>query len=337
MTKSQEAFMVLARSVGHVALFTLFICDSLSAQSIAALLGSYQITLKKEITAASASQISGGAFDPTTGTLLVVDNGNCTVFEVTTAGELLNTITLSKFDDVEGIAYEMGSNFIVAEEARGNVVRISIPASRTGSIDWNNCEKLNIGTGWNNTGLEDVSYDALSHTGFGVKEKSPTAIFGITFDTNGKPLESHEIKSFNWNNIKGDAAGVYALDDGNILLLSQEGNTLYGVDTNGKVLSQIQLGMTQAEGVTFNKADKTIYIVGESHQLSVLKLNSSTDIRTAGHCTFQLLHRSPGVPAWMSVFSVSLLGRRFVPDKSDAAPLLHNHRSAIQHGTVYLH
>ena len=158
------------------AIFTLFLFESLSAQSIAALLGEYRETLKKELQVASASQISGGAFDPTTGTLLVVDNGNCNLFEVTTTGELLNTISLNKFDDVEGIAYEMGSSFIVAEEARGNVVRISIPTSRTGSIDWNDCEKLNVGTGWNNTGLEDVAYVALNAGKSGVTAVRPSGL-----------------------------------------------------------------------------------------------------------------------------------------------------------------
>ena len=130
---------------------------------------------------------------------------------------------------------------------------------------------------------------------------------------------------------------MYALDDGNLLLLSQEGRTLYGVDTNGNVLPQIQLTMNQPEGVTLNKADNAIYIVGESRQLGVLKLNSSAAFRSGGNHTLQKLDISTDAPAWRGMFFVSLLGRRIAPEKPDHAPLLHSHRLALRHGTVYLH
>jgi uncharacterized protein YjiK len=311
---------------------------SVTAQSIASLLGNYQVTSKKDLPLTSNPQISGCAFDPNTGTLLTVDNGNCNIYEISTTGDLLHTIALSQFQDVEGIAYQSDRTFIVAEEQRANVVQITIPQSRTGSIDWSSCEKLTIGTNWMNTGLEDVTYLSSKHIGYGVKEKSPTAIYHITFDNNGKPIESHEMTSFKWSGISGDAAGVYVLEDGNILLLSQEANTLYGIDTTGKVLSQIQLGMTQPEGVTFNKADNTIYVVGEPRQLAVLKLKPGVGVMKSKKSeSLQYTNVKSSEIMLKNEFSVTLTGRTFSQSEGNVSNYMKPDRFTMHHGPILLH
>lgn len=319
-------------------IIVLILSCSATAQSIASLLGKYQVSSKKDLPFTDNPQISGCAFDPNTGTLLVVDNGNCNIYEITTTGELLHTIALSKFEDVEGIAYQSDRTFIVSEEQRANVVQITIPQSRTGSINWNSCEKLTIGNNWMNSGLEDVTYLSSKHIGYGVKEKSPTAIYHITFDSNGKPLESHEMTSFKWKGISGDAAGVYVLDDGNILLLSQEANTLYGVDTTGNILSQIQLGMTQPEGITFNKADNTIYIVGEPRELAVLKLKPGVGVI----CNKKIQSLQPvqynNIDYTLkNDISVTLLGRYICKSDGNITNSVKSDRLTIHNGPILLY
>ncbi len=261
-------------------LITLLLLTSLpAAQSIANLLADYEMVIKKDIQSVTDSNLSGVAFDPNTGTLMVVDNQSLRIHEITTSGQLVNSIRLQGFNDVEGIAFQNDNYFLVSEERNGNVVRIKLPQSRSGSIKLDDCQILYIQKDTLNSGLEDVTYVSSRSSGFAIKEKGPTILFRIIFDNTGKPVEYQEISTFSWSGLDGDAAGIYALADGYLLILNEMGKKIIGMDSTGKILSEIKIDMNQPEGITCNEDDNTIYVVGEKREMAILKLKSKIEVR----------------------------------------------------------
>lgn len=253
-------------------LVTLLFLTSLSnAHSIAEILDDYEMISKKEVQT-DDSNISGVAFDPNNGTLLVVDNNTCNIHEVTTSGQLVNSIKLNGFNDLEGIAFQADSYFLVCEERKGNVIRINLPQSRSGSINKEDCQVLYILEDNFNSGIEDVTYVPSRKSGFAVKEKNPSALFRLFFDNSGKPVDYQEVLSFSWDGLEGDAAGIYALADGNILIINEIGKKIVGMDSTGRVLSEIKIDMNQPEGITCNETDGTIYVAGEEREMAIFSL-----------------------------------------------------------------
>lgn len=259
----------------------LFLTSLSAAQSIAEILVDYEMVTKYEVQSTD-SNFSGVAFDPNTGTLLVVDNNSCNIHELTTSGQHVNSIKLNGFNDVEGIAFQADNYFLVCEERNGNVIRINLPQSRSGSINKNDCQVLFILKDNSNSGIEDVTYMSSRKICFAVKEKRPTAIFRLLFDNTGKPVEYQEISTFSWSGLEGDAAGIYALEDGNILILNEIGKKIIGMDSTGRVLSEIIIDMNQPEGITCNEDDGTIYVIGEKRELATFSLKKERIRKRAG-------------------------------------------------------
>lgn len=252
-------------------LFTICNFYSASAQSIASSLALYQKTFETDISGISGTSSSGVTFYPGTGTLYVVDDANTTVYEISTTGSLIRSITLSGFDDTEGIAYQSGNHFFIVEERIANVLRVQLPQTGSGPVLWDSCAVLSIAENWGNSGLEDVAYCTNTNMVYAVKELGPSALYRITLDSNGDPTNFFENDPFSIEGISGDAAGMYALSDGNFLILNQEENKLIGYSSTGEVLSELSLGMTKPEGITIDPNDSTIYVVGEPRQLFVFE------------------------------------------------------------------
>lgn len=255
------------------------ICNfySTSAQSIASSLAKYQKTFETDISGITATSISGVTYLTSSKTLFVVDDANTTVYEISTTGSLIRSISLSGFDDTEGIAYQSGNYFFIVEERLANLLRVQLPQTGSGPVNWDSCVVLSIADNWGNTGLEDVAFAANSNTVYAVKEIDPPRLYRITLDNNGDPTAFFENDPFNIEDSIGDAAGIYSLSDGNFLLLNQEENKLIGYSDTGDKLSELLLGMTKPEGVTIDPRDSSIYVVGEPRQLFVFE-NSGTSI-----------------------------------------------------------
>ncbi len=242
-----------------------------SAQSIISSLAKYTKTFSTSVSGLSVSSFSGVAFHPAAKTLYVVDDAATEVYEIDTAGNVLRTITLSGFDDTEGIAYQSGMFFFITEEREANVVRALLPQTGSGTVDYDDCSVLSIGENWGNSGLEDVTYCTSTNTAYAVKELSPPRLYKVTLDADGIPIDFTENEPFNIENNTGDAAGLFALPDSTLLLLSQEDNKLFGYTGTGNMLSELSLDMNKPEGVTVDLSDSTIYVVGEPRDFYVFK------------------------------------------------------------------
>lgn len=252
--------VILLSSIGQI--FSQFIVSSLA---------NYQKVSGISVSGISATSFSGVAFHPGSKTLYAVDDANTTVYELSTSGALLRSITLTGFEDTEGIAYRSGDFFYIVEERRANVVLARILQTGNGPVYWDSCSALNIGQNWDNSGLEDVSWCGSTNTAYAVKEQLPPRLYKINLDTNGVPVGFNENNPFNIEGNPGDAAGLYVFNDNSLILLSQEENKLMGYTGTGDMVSELILNMTKPEGVTVDLEDSAIYVVGEPREFYVFK------------------------------------------------------------------
>jgi uncharacterized protein YjiK len=284
------------------------------AQSIAAVLPAYQKTLSiASVAGVTASSFSGVALHQANSALFVVDNGNANVYELTVTGTVVRTISTSGITDPEGIGYYRLNTFFIAEEGKSNILRVDIPATGTGPLDWSSVPALNLASNWGNTGVEGISYCGANNTLYAVKEINPPRLYRITLDNTGAFQTSYENDPFNIESNAGDAADIYALSDGNFIIVNQEQNRLEGYGPNGEPLSRLSLGMTKPEGIAIDTADGTIYIVGEPREFCVFKKPISPALEPVDCCKGYSVKTSPsGLPGRPIAMTISVPRRSAV-------------------------
>jgi uncharacterized protein YjiK len=242
------------------------------AQSLAASLGQYESALHiASVAGISAKSFSGAALHPETGKILVVDNDNANLYELSKAGLLQRTITTSGFLDPEAISHQGQDYFLVAEEGLANIVRVQVPRTGTGPIAHASGSVLNLGANMGNSGIEGVAYCAAKKTAYAVKETDPARLYRISLDAEGKPLAAFPNEPFSLEKKSGDAADLYALGDGNFIVVNHEDHRLEGYDSTGKILSTLDVDMDKPEGLAIDLTDGTLYVVGEPLEFRVFK------------------------------------------------------------------
>lgn len=243
-----------------------------SSQSIAASLSGYTASLRvPSVAGIQAKSFSGAAFHPVARTLYVVDNDNATVYELSLAGTLLRSLTTTGFQDPEGICYQADDWFLISEEGAANIVRIKLPRSGSGPVAKSGGTVLNIGSDMANSGIEGISFRASDNTAFAVKEVDPPRFYRIALDGSGVPTASFPDQPFDIGDMDGDAADVFALNDGNFIFVNQQENRLEGYGPQGQRLSTLPLGMEKPEGLAIDTADGTLYVVGEPLEFAVFR------------------------------------------------------------------
>jgi uncharacterized protein YjiK len=243
-----------------------------NAQSIAASLSSYKKTLSvTSVAGITATSLSGLALQLPNRALYAVDNDNANVYELTVTGTVVRTITTQGITDPEGIGHFHDNTFFIAEEGNSRILRVEIPAAGAGPLNWSSAPALQLATNWGNTGVEGVSYCRTNNTLYAVKEISPPRLYRITLDDSGGFLSAYENDPFNIEDHEGDAADIFALNDGNFIIDNQERNRLEGYGPTGNLLSTLSVGMNKPEGIAIDTTDGTIYMVGEPREFSVFK------------------------------------------------------------------
>lgn len=87
--------------------------------------------------------LSGITYNPLTNTLFMIQNGTPTIYETTLTGSYIRKITLTGFEDTEGIVHIGGTRFAVTEEKRGKITLITILAATT-NINYTNADYVKL-------------------------------------------------------------------------------------------------------------------------------------------------------------------------------------------------
>lgn len=240
-------------------------------------LGTYTHAATHALPAGPAAEASAITWNWDTDTLFVLGDEGDAVVEVDKTGRQLSVMTLSGFDDTEGITYLGSGRFVVTEErlqdaylltysAGGGVARASLPSASLGDT---------VG----NVGVEGLSYDPVSGGFVFVKERVPqevnlasidfasgTAAVSSLFSPSLGVLDLSDVQVL--RTVPGLAGTA---DADNLLIFSQESSRLLEVSRTGTVLSSFDFTAlaSDAEGVAID-ADGVIYVVGETPAMYVL-------------------------------------------------------------------
>lgn len=242
-------------------------------------LADYTLSATYALNPMLADEASAVTFNWDTGTLFVLGDEGDTLTEITTSGAVVSSMSLTGFDDTEGLTYIGGGQFVIAEERLQDVYRLTYTAG--GSASRASLLNASIGPTVGNIGVEGISYDPRNGRFISVKEKTPQAVLDSTI-TFGAPGTASSVSLFSPESALGllDLSDVQVLatvpsllggiDEDNLLVFSQESARLLEITRSGTVLSSFDLtGVDNAEGVTIGP-DGTIYIVGENPTLYVL-------------------------------------------------------------------
>ncbi len=236
-----------------------------------------------------AVETSGVTYNSTTKTFFAVSD-NLSVYELDLNGALLRTISMSGFQDTEGIVWLGGNQYGITEERRREVVVVTI-TSATNSLSYPGASGVIAITDngvTQNNGFEGLAYDAVNDILYIAKEGDE--------DTNNTGVEPAVYKVANplgqvgttisnpivaFTNLPSctnfDASGLAMSPTGSLLLLTEQCDILYEIDpNNGTVLSQKNIsGFTFPEGVTMVD-DNQIWVIGEDNQISQFVIPGST-------------------------------------------------------------
>lgn len=260
----------------NIATAALVLCASAGSASAQFSLSNYQLSSSHALPSA-ASEASAVSFNRDTGTLFVLGDEGDAVVETSLTGNQLSVMSMTGFDDTEGLTYIGGGRFVVTEERLQDAYRFTYAAG--GNIARGSLQTVDLGPTVGNVGIEGICFEQATGAYFTVKEKTPQALRsgGIDFDAGTNTLvdlfaPNLGVLDLSDIAVLSDVAALQGTPDAESLLVySQESSMLLQVSRTGVVLSSFSFAgiADNAEGVTVGP-DGTIYIVGENPTLYVL-------------------------------------------------------------------
>jgi uncharacterized protein YjiK len=239
-------------------------------------LANYTLSGTYALPAVRASEASAVTFNWDTGSLFVLGDEGDALVEVSKTGQQLSSMTLTQFDDTEGLTYIGNGQFVLTEERLRDAYKLTYTAG--GSVSRSALAAADLGTTIGNTGIEGISYDPRNGSFITVKEKDPQQVNSnaIAFGAAGGAQGSAAINSLFTPNLGViDLADVQVLstvpsllgtsDENNLLVLSQESRRLLEITRTGTILSTFDFSLLSgnAEGVTIDPVTGNIYVVAE--------------------------------------------------------------------------
>lgn len=250
------------------------LCDN-SAGPCTINLSQYSFCYSNILTAIP-DDFSGITYNFDSKTFYSVENDKSKIFELDTDGNILRTVTLVGFDDVEGLVYFGNNEFAVAEERRRRVVFINIPPGGSNITrsypGFNGYIQITGAGSGSNDGLEGIAYSPVDDLLYLAKEKTSMALFSIQNPMSKKGSSITPNQPFSLvNKASGypgsggftDIAGLSFTEKGTLLLLSEEGNSLVEVDPfTGNMISSMSLSAannSDVEGVIFISPGELVF------------------------------------------------------------------------------
>lgn len=238
----------------------------------------YRVDIQRQPIEGLDDDVSALTFNPQTGTLFAVLNGEPLLVELSVEGRLLRKVRINGVQDMEGLTYVAGNRFVIAEERTQRLIEIEV-ADDAVELDVAGAPSLTIGLDLNgNKGFEGLSWDQRLQRLLVVKERDPLrvlAVSGFIGAPPGSPIavRIEELKSPDspWLFMR-DLSSLSLHDEtGHLLLLSDESNMLveYDEDSHPRSLLGLWRGMhglehtvPQAEGLAMDEQQR-LYLVSE--------------------------------------------------------------------------
>ena len=143
-------------------------------------LADYELVATFPLPSPAADEASAVTWNSDTCTLFVLGDEGDAIVEVSTTGTELSQMTLTGFDDTEGLTYIGNGQFVVVEERLQDVYLLTYVAG--GSVDRALLPTVSLGPTVGNVGIEGISFDPISDVYITVKEKTPQDVSEAVID-----------------------------------------------------------------------------------------------------------------------------------------------------------
>ena len=271
MKLSKKSFIA-----AQLALLGIATASGASAAITSVNLGNYALSGTYALPGA-ASEASAITYNWDTNSFFVLGDEGDALVEVSRTGQQLSRMTLTNFNDTEGLTYIGNGQFVITEERLRDGYKFTYAAN--GSANRTSLAAVDLGSTIGNIGIEGISYDPRNGSFVTVKEKDPQGVMSnqLNFGAPGGAQGSATTVSLFTPDLGViDLADVQVLatvpsligtaDEDNLLILSQESNVLLEVTRSGTILSHFDFSMLSGniEGVTIDPTTGKIYVVAEA-------------------------------------------------------------------------
>ncbi|MEL0168516.1 MAG: SdiA-regulated domain-containing protein [Pseudomonadaceae bacterium] len=238
----------------------------------------YRADIQAQPISGLTDDVSALTFNPETGTLFAVLNGEPLLVELSVDGQLLRKVRINGVQDMEGLTHVAGNRYVIAEERTQRLLEISLPDGAS-EVDIDDAPSVTVGLDLNgNKGFEGLSWDARLQRLLVVKERDPLRVLAITGFVDAQPdapmaVRIEELKAPDSPRLFMRDLSSLSLHDetGHLLLLSDQSNMLVEYDEAGyprsmmglwRGMHDLQQTVPQAEGLALDGQDR-LYLVSE--------------------------------------------------------------------------
>jgi len=271
-------------------------------------LGNYSLDAINLNVANVAANLSGATYNPQTNSSFYVLNGPDVhgkerIIELDNNGVWLREILFHGFEDPEGIVWIGGDDYLIVEEKRKRIIKVSIDANTSYIPYPADYIQLDISSCPNNDCLEGISYDAYTNQVILANEKQPqpeiyvftlpAIILGVDSITPTQPFDAQtmlgvlDLSGLHHLSLTEGISGLNISD--HFLALSDDSKVLVETDLNGTIYGSLHLkkdsaGLSshvfQPEGITMDNLGN-IYIAGEQDDFYKFS-NTALDLNPFG-------------------------------------------------------